>query len=153
MSNFSALKTAVDAKFQLMSTNVLFFTSASKDELWDTYLSSFEEGTNPLYLERTEHDCNCCKQFIRTMGNVVTIQDGKLVSIWDVKVEAPYQVVVDALSKLVKQHEISSIFLHDQKSVGTDHNFGTAQDGSPIRWDAIQYALKTHHTTRKSYNR
>lgn len=141
MSNFSALKAAVDAKFQSMSANVLFFTSVSKDELWDTYLSSFEDGTNPLYLERTEHDCNCCKQFIRTMGNVVTIQNGKLASIWDVTVEAPYQVVVDALSKLVKQHEIASIFLHDQKSVGTDHNFGLAEDGSFIRWEHFYSVL------------
>ena len=26
-------------------------------------------------------------------------------------------------------------------------------EGFATRWDAIQYALKTHHATRKSYNR
>ena len=37
-------------------------TGVSKDALWDTYLASFPEGSNPVYKTRTEHDCQCCKQ-------------------------------------------------------------------------------------------
>ena len=80
---FRQFKEAVDLQFQWMSQYPLYTTSVEKDELWATYLSSFPEGTNPIFRKRTEHDCSCCRQFIRAVGNVVAIVEGKLVSIWD----------------------------------------------------------------------
>ena len=61
--DFTTIKTAVAAQFTKMANGPLFTVDLSKDELWDTYLSAFPEGTNPMYRERTEHDCNCCKQY------------------------------------------------------------------------------------------
>ena len=59
----------------------LFLTNVSKDEMWETYLKSFPKGANPIFRERTEHDCNCCKNFIRAVGNVVEIVGNKVVTI------------------------------------------------------------------------
>ena len=87
--NFNVFKSAVSAQFAKMSSGPLFRTDITGDDLWATYLKAFPEGTNPLYRKRTEHDCSCCKQFIRSIGNVVTIKNGRLVSIWDI---APTQV-------------------------------------------------------------
>lgn len=28
-------------------------------------------GTNPIFRERTEHDCSCCRNFVKNLGNVV----------------------------------------------------------------------------------
>ena len=82
--NFIDFKNAVAKQFDLMCKQPeLFRTTASKDDMWDTYLASFPEGTNPIYRERTEYDCNCCKNFIRKVGNVIAIIDGRPVSIWD----------------------------------------------------------------------
>jgi len=58
----------------------------------------------------TEHDCQCCKSFIRAVGGIVAIIDGQLVSLWDVRVGNPYQPVVDTLSALVKSSPIDNIF-------------------------------------------
>lgn len=121
---FIKLKNAVSTQFNRMKDYPLFRAQVEKDKLWDTYLSSFPEGTNPIYRERTEHDCSCCKQFIRAVGDVVANIDGKLVSIWDVEVGDPdYQVVADALAKLVKSVPIENIFLHIEKTAGTDKSF------------------------------
>ena len=79
--NFNVFKSAVATQFAKMAKSPLFVTDTTGDDLWATYLAAFPEGTNPIYRERTEHDCSCCRQFIRNIGNVVTIQDGKLVSI------------------------------------------------------------------------
>ena len=122
MQQFTELKVAVSNQFEKLKEHRLYTSKASRDDLWDTYLSSFPEGTNPVYRERTEHDCNCCKQFIRTLGNVVAVVNGQLTSIWDVNIGGHYQVVADAMHKLAISNGIDNIFLHDQPDVGTDHN-------------------------------
>ena len=138
--DFKKFREAVAAQFVLISQHQLFTTMASKDMLWDTYLDSFPEGTNPKYIERSEHDCTCCKQFIRAVGNVVAIIDGKIVSIWDIKLEepadTPYQVVANALSTVVKLFEIDNIFLHDQKTAGTFQNRSLVKPTNAVKvWD------------------
>lgn len=79
---------------------------------------------NPIYRKRTEHDCSCCRQFIRAVGNVVAIVDNKLVSIWDIQNLGPvYQPVADALSALVKSQAIDNFFFTTERVAGHDKNF------------------------------
>ena len=86
-------------KQMLKNRRHLFVTDTDKDYIWQVYLESFPEGANPIFRERREYDCSCCKQFIRSFGNVVAIQNNRPISIWDVQTESPeFQPVVDALS-------------------------------------------------------
>ncbi len=143
---FSSIKQAVANKFTSLENAPLFVSNATKDELWDTYLNSFPEGTNPIYLERTEHDCNCCKQYIRAVGNVLAIVDGELVSPWDIEIGGFYQVVADAMSALVKSKGIDTIFLHSERSVGTDKNL---QFNDPsIEWSHFHQVLPRNVVTQ-----
>lgn len=128
--DFAKIKTAVAKQFDTMSKGELFRTGTSNDDLWATYLDSFPEGTNPIYRERTEHDCSCCKQFIRAVGNVVAIVDNKLMSIWDCEVGDPaYQVVADAMATLVKSKPITEAFTNFEPEAGTDKNFEDTVNG------------------------
>ena len=133
--DFSVINKAVQAQFAKMMKSALFFTEVTRDQLWDTYLASFPEGTNPIYRERTEHDCQCCRQFIRQVGNVVAIADGKLVSIWDIKVDVEgYQVVANAMAKLVKAAAVKNVFLTTEKTAGALQSFEDVIDGTPVKW-------------------
>lgn len=131
--DFKPFKAAVAKQFDLMQKHPLFRMTTEKDKLWETYLGSFPEGTNPIYKERTEHDCNCCRSFVKAVGNVVALIDGKVVSIWDIKIDGPYQVVADALSTLVKADAIANIFLHSESKAGVDKNFQELL-GESITW-------------------
>jgi hypothetical protein len=123
--NFNVLKTAVAKQFARMQKHQLFRVAVDKDQLFETYLAGFDANNNPIYRERTEHDCSCCKNFIRNVGDVVAIIDGKIESIWDVLVPAEpgYQVVADKLSAFVKAASIADVFLHFEKTAGVDKNF------------------------------
>lgn len=128
---FKVLKDAVAKRFaEMCKSKQLFRTGISGDDLWFSYLSAFPDGTNPIYRVRTEHDCSCCKSFIRAVGNVVAIVDGELVSIWDVEIKEPaYQAVANALSKRVKMFGITDTFLHWDKVAGVDKTFEQLVEG------------------------
>jgi hypothetical protein len=125
MSNFKAFKTVIAAQFERMQKHPLFRVTVEKDDLWAMYLTSFPAGSNPIYRKRAEHDCSCCKHFIRNMGDVVAVIDGRVVNLWDVKLpnEPAYQVVADALSELIQPLAIRDKFLNYERSAGTDKNF------------------------------
>ena len=133
--DFSKFAKAAEAQFNKMAKNDLFIMDVEKDLVWDKYLYSFPKGTNPIYLERTEHDCNCCKGFIRRIGNVVAVIDGKLVSVWDVEVGGTYQIVADALSEMIKKSTIKDIFMIDEPKAGAEQTHQMLEDGKVKTWN------------------
>lgn len=137
--SFEEFKTVIANQIAFMTNNAndLYIVDVDKDVLWNTYLDSFPPGTNEIFRERREYDCNCCKQFIRAIGNVVAVIDCKMHSIWDVDVPEPYTSVVAALSELVKNHKIKHKFLYPKNTVGTDHNY----DEDLKRWDHFYCTL------------
>jgi hypothetical protein len=152
--SFTVFKTAVNEQFSHMAKNNLFVTAVTKDELWDMYLESFPEGSDPIFRERRGHDCQCCKQFIRACGNVVSIApDLTLQSIWDIDIgdtESEYQIVANALSKLVKNRTIENIFLHYQKTLGTNFNHQELEDGKIKKWEHFHFILPNKYANDRN---
>lgn len=102
----------------------LFEVNVDKDEMWNLYLDSFPAGTNEIYRERRKHDCSCCRHFIKSIGNAVTIKDGKISTIWDFETnDSIYQPVLNALSKFIKSHVVSDIYVSKFKKIGTKSNY------------------------------
>jgi len=132
---FKDFQAAIQKQFSKMQTyKNLYRVSVDKDQLWKTYLSSFPAGSDPVYKERTSHDCNCCKNFIRAVGDVVAIVDGKIISIWDAEVGGYYQVVTDEMAAFIRRHEIVNQFLHPESKVGVEKNFQTTGEGEILTW-------------------
>jgi hypothetical protein len=147
---FTALSNAVRLNFANMSTGELFVANIDKYELWDTYIGAFPAGTDPIFKERTEHDCNCCKQFLRTVGAVVTVnEDGSLTSIWDVDIGGHYQIVADALSAYVKSKSVANALLHYEPKVGNAVTRSQAEDGTVINWGHFSVTLPNKFVVSK----
>ena len=148
---FKQFSKAIKKQFDKMTQQgKLYKTNTSKDEIWDTYLKSFSEGTNPIYRERTVHDCNCCKNFIRDVGNAVIINDDySLTSIWDIKInDETYQAVADIMSQYVKSKEIARIYTHFQKKVGLEKNIQLLDDNSTITWNHFHCEIPNEYVTQ-----
>ena len=146
MANFTEFKKVVHEQFKAIAKNRLFKTDINKDDMWDTYLKSFPEGTNPIFRERTEHDCQHCRQFIRAAGNTVGIVNNELVSIWDVEIGGFYQVVADAMASLVKSRPVIDSFLSTEKRIGVDLNHQHLDD-KVITWNHLYYKLPAKFVT------
>jgi hypothetical protein len=148
--NFNVFKRAVAQQFAEMTKHPMFRTNTDKDHLWNLYLSSFPKGTNPVYRERTEHDCTCCKQFIRAVGNAVAIVDGRLTTLWDVRVkdEPSYEVVAASLAEYVRSRPIEDRFLHYERTAGTDKNFEQLTSGVQT-WQHFFVNIPQEHFCKK----
>ncbi|EOE7167627.1 TPA: hypothetical protein ACMVA2_000214 [Clostridioides difficile] len=110
---FNNFKNQVQEHFNRMTTDTsyIYEVDLDKDKLWSLYLDSFPEGTNEIFRERREYDCSCCRQFIKNIGNVVTIKDNEISSIWDIDTDCPtFKPVAKALSEYVKSHSVNDIY-------------------------------------------
>lgn len=105
--------------FNEMCKNVtrLYVTDTDPDEMYNLYLDSYPAGTNDIYRVRREYDCGCCRHFIKNMGNVVAIKDGKVHTIWDIPEldDGVYSVVAQKMKEYVLAHKIVDVRVRREK--------------------------------------
>ena len=152
MDGFLKFKKALQNHFNEMQKDVthLFEVDVDKDELWNTYLDSFPAGTNNIFRERREHDCSCCRQFIKNIGAAVTIKDNQVHTIWELELnDSTYQPVCDALDAFVKAHKVTDIYTTTFPKMGTDFNFEEI-NGRSHRWDHFFLELPSKFVNRSN---
>lgn len=140
--DFKPFSAAVDARYAELCKGELFV--ADVENIFDTYLAAYPAGTNPIFRERTTHDCNCCKQFIRKLGVLVSVSaDGATHSLWDnLDLPYPYDAVAARLSDVVRQAPIRTVFRSKERSYGTDHNYDTKTNE---RWEHFHGKVASKH--------
>jgi len=143
---FMHLQQAVSAQFARLMTGQPFRITlgvdsdgndTTKDKLWDAYMNAFPEGTNPIFRTRREYDCNCCKRFIRAVGNIIAVVDGKLETVWDVQaknLEPGFVAVCSTLSEIVKGAPIADEFLHYEAIAGSKPTKDLLSE-KPLTWN------------------
>jgi len=138
----------------LSGANQLFSVNVDREELYDLYLESFPEGKNEVFRERQEFDCSACRHFIKSFGNVVTLKDQNVTTIWDFDSGDPtYQEVINQLAIFVRGvaiggSGISDVFLTDKAVFGVDKNTETTDDGRTLTWHHLYCELPTDHVTK-----
>ena len=151
---FKNVKNALAENFSRISaTNSLFETDIDKDYLWNLYLNSFPEGTNPIYRERRIYDCSACRQFIRNIGGAVYIdEDLNIHSIFEFDTGSKtFQPVMDAMAIYVTSRPIVDIYFNDSSTVGIDKNRELLEDGTVKTWDHFFVTLPpTMYDTHKT---
>lgn len=140
-----------------LGSNHLFEVWLDKDELWNLYLDSFPAGTNPIFRERREFDCSCCRHFIKNIGPTVFIdEDLNLHTIFEFDTgSTTFQPVMNELDKfikkkaMVKNKGIADIYLNESRTVGTDKNYEHCPDGKIYTWEHFYLQLPAQCYERK----
>lgn len=112
---FPAFARLVNKDFQRIARSpTVLVAGIEGDDLYAKYLAAFPPGTDPLFRKRTEHDCGCCRHFIRRTGAAVSVTEGgKVLTVWDSAAEsapAPYRVVAAALRDAVLAAPLADLF-------------------------------------------
>lgn len=115
--------------------DILFGVDLDKDKLWSLYLESFPADKNKIFRERREHDCSCCRHFIKALGNVVAIKNGEVISIWDFDIEDDtYTPSIKAMREYVHSCSIANAFFSKERMIGAKCN-RELTDNDVITWD------------------
>jgi hypothetical protein len=95
---------------KMASVGKLYRSSIGGSQVWDTYIKSFED--DPIFRDpnSSTHNCNLCNNFIRRYGNIVTVINNRIVTIWDVDIEGEFAPVVIALSNMLRSAKIENVF-------------------------------------------
>lgn len=151
--SFSEFKKKFQDNFAKMTKDVdtLFEIDVDKDEFWNLYLDSFPEGSNEIFRERREHDCSCCRSFIKSIGNAVVIKNNKVHTMWEFDSgSVTYQPVIDALNQYLKQKAVSNIYVSKFRTVGTDKNYETISSSQRLTWEHFYLELPEKFVDKSS---
>ncbi len=144
---FEIFAQAVQQQYDRMAAaGELYAVENDRDLLWEVYLDAFVDGTNPVYRERTEHDCNTCKSFVRRLGGVVSINDGEIMSVWDVQIGSPvYDEVAATMARWVRELSIDRVFRSSEASYGTSKTRSLDEAGELQIWHHFAGCVHAHH--------
>lgn len=155
MLDFKIIRNALEDNFKKMceENENLFEVELDKDVLWETYLNTIPAKDNKIYRTRREFDCSCCRHFIKGIGNVVAIKDNKMISLWDFKTsDDTWNTVIEAMSKFVKKHKVTNVYVSKFNSVGTKYSMDKTEDGNPIKWEHFYLDIPSKFVYNNRYD-
>lgn len=138
----------------------LFEVRVDKDEMWETYLNSFTDEQNPIFRVRREYDCSYCRHFIKQIGNVVTIKDGIIETIWDgiYILDPDYGRMAYNMAEYVRSRAttgcVENVFLSREAKIGVHHNYAVVPGiSSNHRFDHFYLELPERYVVKDSVAR
>lgn len=145
---FLKIKKQIKDNFDQLSKNKenLFYVEIDREKAFDLYLLGFDDPE-----ERQGHNCNCCKSFIRQYGGIVTIENNKVKSIWDVEPEDElYVKPIQNLSKYIHSLPVTDVFYNSFPKLGTDFNTATTKEGNIVQWNHFHVVLDKKFVLRQN---
>lgn len=149
--NFKDFSTVVELQFNRMMADTdatLVRVSIDNDELWEMYLNAYPQEFNGVFRERRNYDCNCCKNFIRRVGNLIALKGDQVISIWDVQVQGYFQQVADKMSTYVKSARIDAMYATSENIAGGLSN--TDNYDANIKWDHFYAKVPNQHVYKNA---
>ena len=148
---FDTFAAQIHKNYNELAKHELFVTQTTDGEgedavtLWDRYLAAFPEGTNPIFRTKPENDCNCCKNFVKNIGNLVCVVDGVVHTVWEncEEVPEPFRTVAATMHELVSKAAIVSVFRTEEPSFGKERTLDA--HNKDLIWKHFSATIKARH--------
>lgn len=146
--NFEYFNNEIKKQFvNMCKTGKLFRVDITGQSLWDTYLASFKDEKIFRDPESSEHNCNCCKNFVRRYGNIVSINsEGNLESIFsNIGDVGEYTTSVQTINVLIKTKKIINVFFETYNELNINLNYEACNKTQPSYKLGIESNFKKYN--------
>ncbi len=144
---FKKLAEKVQVQFAKMQEGKLYVVNISGQELWGYYINSFDKENDPVFRDpnSTTHTCNNDKNFIRRYGNIVSIKDNKITTMWDIELQKDdiYYNSCKNMSELLKSSKICDIFVEEFSFLNIS-NYEKTNRNQPLYRIGVEKSLKQY---------
>ncbi len=147
MIEFKIFNQQIQRQFaEMCKTGKLFRANIPGNEIWELYLSSFVNEKIFRDPESSEHNCNCCKNFIRRYGNIIAINsNGNIESIFsNVKNVGDYAKSAAAVDNLIRSKEIVNIFFETYKELNENLSYESCKKNQEVYKLGIEANFKKY---------
>ena len=129
-----AVLSALQAQFDRMcATGKLFRSSISGYKISELYLKGF--GEDPIFRdpESSEHNCNCCKNFLHRYGNVIAVDENlEIMTIFDIDGGDEYNNSFALMSQALKKAPIEGAFVETFNMLNYKLNYEHVDSVQPM---------------------
>ena len=142
MKNMRYIRDALiqNANSLFEGATTLFEMDVDKDALYATYLNSFPAGTNEVFRKRREFDCSRCRSFIKDIGAIVRLKNGKVYTIWGFDTgDDDWNEVFKAMDAFIRSASIKGIYLTNRDVFGCHANWEYTDGMIKSKEKAIQW--------------
>jgi len=137
---FNELNKSLIKNFNKLQNGNLYQVEVDRDKIFQIYLDGFDDEY------RQEHNCNCCKSFLRQYGGIVSIVNNQVVSIWDnLDVPEVYSKSIENLKNYIHSLPISSVFYNTTADCGTEKSLDRKRN---LVWKHFYVKLNTKFVTK-----
>jgi hypothetical protein len=148
---FKTFSKLVNTKFnQMMEHDHVFVVNVP--DIADEYLKAFKPEDDPIFRERTTHDCSCCRHFVKNIGAILSCdRNGYWHSVWDDAALSelyPYAYVADHMAHLAHNAPIANIFLARENRYGAETTREPREGGPDFVWDHFWADVPLEHVRR-----
>lgn len=133
---------------KMCQTGKLFKSNISGSQVWKLYLESFKPEHNKIFRdpESSEHNCNCCHNFIRRYGNIVSINsEGNLESIFsNITNAGEYTDSTIACANLLENSQIQDVFFETFQELDRNLNYESCKKTQEVFQLGVKANLKKY---------
>lgn len=107
---------------KMCATGKLFRMALTGQQVWDIYINSFTNESDPQFRDPTStvHTCNHCNNFLRRYGNVVAVDENfGIITMFDFEDQEGFENVSSSLSAALRASIIADVFFETLTELNT----------------------------------
>ncbi len=78
--------------------------------IWETYLENIPKEHNPIFRQRRHYDGSYDRHFVKTLGNITSIENGEIKHLWQIGDVGYFNNSVEKIDRMLKNSKIKEPF-------------------------------------------
>ena len=107
---------------QILSSEKVVRLDVDPELIWETYLENIPKEHNPIFRQRRRYDGSYDRHFVKTLGNIASIENGEIKHLWQIGDVGYFNNSVEKIDNMLKNSKIKEPFSAKTSICGSKPN-------------------------------